>query len=162
MAGWLAEKEALYGSLPESVVYDLFQNLDKATARNCRMLETKSILKDGQTLLVILEHPPDEGVGDATYEIPLPASENGEKLVLRFGTCFSAPTTNGVRFAVLVDDKEVWSSEQKDLAPVDHQLDLSSSAGKTISLTLRVDALGNGAYDGSCWVRPQIQTCVSE
>ena len=162
MAGWLAEKEALYGSLPENVVYDLFQNLDKATARNCRMLETKSILKDGQTLVVILEHPPDEGVGDATCEIPLPASKGGEKLVLRFGTCFSAPTTNGVRFAVLVDDKEVWSSEQKDLAPVDHQLDLSSLAGKTISLTLRVDALGNGAYDWSCWVRPQIQTCVSE
>ena len=118
MTEWLTEKKALYGRLPENVVYDLCQNLGRAKAKNCRMLETRSIQKNGQTLMVILEHPPDEGVGDATYEIPLPASKNGEKLVLRFGTCFSAPTTNGVRFAVLVDDKEVWSSEQKDLAPL--------------------------------------------
>lgn len=38
-----------------------------------------------------------------------------------------------------------------------HQLDLSGCAGKTISLTLRVDALGNGRYDGSSWVRPQME-----
>jgi hypothetical protein len=163
MAEWLAEKEALYGSLPENVVYDLYQNLSQAKAENCRMLETKSVKMDDETLLTILQHPPEnEGNGDATFEIPLPASKNGEKLVLQFGTCFDAPTANGVRFTVLVDGKELWSVEQKDLAPADHQLDLSGSAGKTISLTLRVDAMGNGAYDWSCWVRPQIQTRASD
>ena len=163
MAEWLAEKEALYGRLPENVVYDLYQNLSQAKAENCRMLETKSVKMDDETLLTILQHPPEnEGNGDATFEIPLPASKSGEKLVLQFGTCFDAPTANGVRFTVLVDGKELWSVEQKDLAPADHQLDLSGSAGKTISLTLRVDAMGNGAYDWSCWVRPQIQTRASD
>jgi hypothetical protein len=57
---------------------------------------------------------------------------------------------------VLVDGKKVWTGEQKDMAPVDHSVDLSAWAGKTIALTLRVDALGNGAYDWSCWVRPQV------
>jgi hypothetical protein len=158
MAEWLAERDALYGRLPENVVYDLYQNLSRAKAENCRMFEAKSVKKDGATLLTLLQHPPDEGLGDATFEIPLPALENGKKLILRFGTCFSDPTANGVGFTVLVDGKEVWSVEQKDLAPADHQVDLSGSAGKTISLTLRVDALGNGAYDWSCWVRPQVQT----
>jgi len=156
IAGWLAEKEAVYGRLPEGVVYDLYQNIDKARTENCRMFKRTSVEKDGQALLVILEHPPTEGVGDATYKISLPAEENGKKLVLRFGTCFSESTANGVRFAVLVDGKEVWSAEQKDLAPVDRQLDLSGWAGKTIALTLRVDAMGDDAYDWSCWVRPQI------
>ena len=155
MAGWLAEKEALFGRLPENIVYDLYQNVGAAKVENCPKFEVKAVKKDDRMLPAILQHPPNEGVGTATYEIPLP--ENGKKLVLRFGTGFREPTTNGVEFAILVDGKEVWSSEQKDLAPVDHQLDLSGSAGKTISLTLRVDALGDAAYDWSCWVRPQIQ-----
>ncbi len=170
MAGWLAEKEALYGRLPKNVVYDLFQNSRGAKVENCQIFETTSIQEvapvreaifprnDSQMFLGILQHPPAAGVGDATYEVSLPAHKNGEKLVLRFGTCFKAPTANGVRFAVLVDGNAVWSGEQKDLAPVDHQLDLSSWAGKTILLTLRVDAMGDAAYDHSCWVRPQIQT----
>ena len=162
MAGWLAEKEALYGRLPENVVYDLYQNLTQARIENCRMFKRTSIEHDGQTLLSILEHPPKAGVGDATYKIPLPVLENGKKLVLRFGTCFNAATVNGVRFAVLVDGQEIWSGEQKELLPADHQLDLSGWAGKMISLTLRVDAMGNDAYDWSCWLRPQVETVAAK
>ena len=158
MAGWIAEKEGLYGSLPENVVHDLYKSLETAKPENCRMLEAKSISKDGETLLVILHHPPGEGVGDVTYKLPLPALQGGKKLTFKFGTCFSAPTANGVRFTTLLDGKELWSGEQKDQAPRDHQLDLSSWAGKTVSLTLRVDAIdGDDAYDWSCWVHPQIE-----
>jgi hypothetical protein len=92
IAGWLAEKEAVYGRLPENVVYDLYQNLGSARTENCRMFKRTSVDQDGKTLLCILEHPPGEGVGEATYKIPLPAPENGKKLVLQFGTCFSKPT----------------------------------------------------------------------
>lgn len=156
MPGWLAEMEALYGRLPEDVVYDLYQNLDRAETENCRMFERKSVEREGETFIVLLQHPPDTGLGDATYEVPLPALESGKKLALRFGTCFRERTANGVGFTVLVDGKKVWTGEQKDMAPVDHSVDLSAWAGKTIALTLRVDALGNGAYDWSCWVRPQV------
>jgi hypothetical protein len=157
MAGWLAEMEALYGRLPENVVYDLYQNLDHAKTENCRMFERKSVERDGGTFIVLLQHPPDEGLGDATYQVPLPTLESGKKLALRFSTCFREATANGVGFTILVDGKEVWSGEQKEMAPVEHSVDLSGWAGKTIALTLRVDALGNGAYDWSCWVRPQIE-----
>jgi len=154
--GWLAEKEAQYARLPENVVYDLYQNFGKAKVENCRMFEKKSVRNDDETLLTILQHPQEEGVGDATYEIPLPRLENEKELLLHFRTCFKEPTANGVRFAILVNGQEVWSSEQKKLAPENHELDFSGWAGKTISLTLRVDAMGDGSYDWSCWVRPQI------
>jgi hypothetical protein len=157
MAGWLAEKDALLGPLPDNVVYDLYQNLGAAKAENCQMFEVKSIKKGDRMIPAIVQHPAREGLGNATYEIPLPALDNGKKLVLEYGTGFREPTANGVLFTILVDGTEVWSSKQEQLEPIDHHLDLSAWAGRTIALTLRVDALGNAAYDWSCWVRPQIQ-----
>ena len=157
MAGWLAEKEALYGRLPENVVYDLFRNVSTAKAENCHKFEVKTIKQDDKMIPAVLQHPPNEGLGEATFEIPLPALQNGQKLVFRFGTGFREPTKNGVRFAILVAGDPIWTIEQKELAPVDHQLDLSRWAGRTIALTLLVDALGNAEYDWSCWVRPQIE-----
>ena len=157
MAGWLAEKEALYGRLPENVVYDLFRNVSTAKSENCHKFEVKTIKQDDKMIPAVLQHPPNEGLGEATFEIPLPALQKGQKLVFRFGTGFREPTKNGVRFAILVAGDPIWTIEQKELAPVDHQLDLSRWAGKTIPLTLLVDALGNAEYDWSCWVRPQIE-----
>jgi len=156
MPQWLTEKEAQYGPLPAGVVYDLYQSFDQAKAENCRKFERRSTEQDGQTLVVLLQHPPDAGNGNATFEIPLPALETGKKLVLRLGTCFTRQTENGVRFTVLAEGDEVWSVEQKELAAGNHEIDLSSRAGKTISLTLRVNAMDNSANDWSCWVRPQI------
>ena len=154
---WIAEKEVRYGPLPEGVVYDLYQSLDQAKAENCRKFERRSTEHDEQKLFVLLQHPADKGNGDATFEVPLPALESGQKLVLGLGTCFTRATENGVRFTVLADGQEAWSSEQQDLAPVDHEVDLSGWAGKTIPLTLRVNAMDNSANDWSCWVHPQIQ-----
>ena len=165
MPGWLACQDALYGPLPKNVVYDLYKNLGEAKTETCRMFKRDfARLDDGKNdgrandkaVAVLLQHPPDKGLANATYEIPLPALEDGKKLVFQFGTCFTQPTANGVRFTVLVDGKELWSEEQKEVAAVNHQLDLSDQAGRKIALTLRVDALGNGAYDWSCWILPQI------
>jgi len=156
MSAWLAEKQALFGALPENVVYDLFQNVGAATHENNYKFEVNAVKKGDGMVPAILQHPPNEGIGTAAWEIQLPALENGKKLVLRFGTGFREPTTNGVGFTILIDGKEVWSTEQKDLEPVDHEIDVSDWAGKTLRLSLHVDALGNGEYDWSGWVRPQI------
>lgn len=156
MPGWLAGMEARYGQLSESVVYDLYLHLSQAQRANCRDWRPATIEKDGRTLLTIFQHPPAEGDGDATFVIDLPAPKPGEKLVMHFGTGFSGPTADGVRFAVLVDGSEVWSATQKDLPPADHEVDLSAWAGRSIKLTLRVNAVGNDTYDWANWVRPQI------
>jgi len=96
----------------------------------------------------ILQHPPEAGVGDATFEIPLPALERGKKLVLSSSTCFSQPRANGVRFAVLVSGHEVWSGEQKDLVPADLQLDLSSSTSPARPLQLDLSSSTSPAGPG--------------
>jgi len=165
MPGWLACQEALYGRLPENVVYDLYKNIGEAKTETCRMFKrdffmTQDAVDDGKDeregFAVIVQHPPEEGVANATFEIALPDLQKGKKLVLQFATCFTQPTANGVGFTVLVNDKELWSEEQKERPPVKRRVDLSGWAGQTIALTLRTDALGNGAYDWSCWVLPQV------
>jgi len=156
MPAWVAEMEARYAAVPESLVYDLYLQMGQAKRENCLDWRAATIEKDGRAVLSIFHHPPAQGHGDATYDIPLPALSAGEKLVLRFAIGFTCATDDGVRFAILVDGGEVWGATQKELAAVDHALDLSAWAGKSVKLTLRVDALGNEKYDWANWARPQI------
>ena len=156
MRGWLAEMEARYGQLPKHVVYDLYLNIGQAKCENCADWRASAIERDGRSMLTIFQHPRAQGHGDATYEIRLPTVEQGERLVLRYATGFTGPTADGVRFAVLVDGAEVWTTTQKEIPPADHEVNLSAWAGRAIRLTLRVDALGNDTYDWANWVRPQI------
>lgn len=156
MAGWLAEMEARYGPVPEALVYDLYLHQGQARRQNCLDWRPETIQQEGHTLLSLFHHPPAQGPADATYEVPLPELEEGKKLVLRFATGLTGPTEDGVRFALVVNGREVWYKTQKELPPVDHAVDLSAWAGETISLTLRVEALGNERYDWAHWVRPQV------
>jgi hypothetical protein len=150
------EKDAWFGPIPPNLVYDVYQNINQAKRENCLDWRTDSIQKDGRALLTIFHHPPEKGVGDATFEIPLPVLKENDRLTLRFGTAFTGPTANGVRFSVLVNGKEAWTTTQKELPPVEREVDLSAWAGKTIQLTLRVDGLGNIQHDWANWVRPQV------
>ena len=90
-----------------------------------------------------------------------------------FGTVITEKTTDGVRFCVDVNDKEVWSetktghilsgpnSAQDSIMPdndaySDHRIDLSEYAGKAIDLTLKVNALRDNSYDWATWLEPMI------
>ena len=177
MANFLNEKAAIYAPLPTNVVYDFYRNISEAKTENCGVgrqaisgvPKPKRLLPESigekvarDTLLVVTQSAPLTGVGDATSEVRLPPLKDGNKLVLKWDTCFSRKPGEGkgARFAVLIDGKEAWSGEQKERLPVAHSLDLSQWAGKTISLTLRVNALGTDPSKGkpprSCWGRPQI------
>jgi hypothetical protein len=156
MDGWLAEMAARHVKPLESAVYDLYLNLSKAKRTNCADWRGSTIKKGDKTCPSIFQHPPAQGQGDATFDVPLPAVKPGQKLTLRFATGFSGPTTNGVRFAILIDDTEVWSVTQRTLPPVDRTIDLTAHAGKRIRLTLRVNGLGDTAHDWANWVRPWI------
>ena len=156
LSGWLAQMQAKFGKLADAIVYDLYLNMGQAKRVNC-MDWRGEVVKDGdKTRLSIFQHPPAAGHGDATYEIPLPVAKSGERLVLRFATAFTGPTANGVRFEILVDDARAWSATQKTSPPIEREVDLTRHAGKTIRLTLRVDALADTAHDWANWVRPQI------
>lgn len=169
---WLAQIEAEYGVLEEGVLYSLLSEKPVETV-NCDDWRLNSVEREGRHVATILHHPPAEGDGTATFELKLPANE---KTTLTFATVIAAPTVDGVRFSILVDEKEVWSETKTLFLPLktadektghegilptqdpfaDHRVDLSDYAGQTIRLTLCVNALSDSDYDWANWVRPQI------
>lgn len=174
MASWISLIDARYAPLPKNVVYDLLR-VEKAKCENCRDWRNSSVERDGRMLRTIFHHPLDGGGdSDAIYAIDLPKLDPGKKLVFRFGTVISAPTTNGVRYTVLVDGKELWSVTHAahagtkaageghaailpDAKPFgDYELELSEWAGKRINLALRVNGLGDTTYDWSHWIEPRV------
>ena len=112
---------------------------------------------DGRRYPTIFHHPPGRGgTSDATFTIALPPARPGRRIVFRFGTVVTAKSEDGVGFAVLVDGQQAWSGKQAAGDAVDRAVDLTAHAGRTVRLTLRVDALGNGAHDWANWLRPLI------
>jgi hypothetical protein len=147
---------------PDTVVYSLLDHADEAKVANSldwRQEWTKGT--DGRAYPGLFHHPPApaQGVSDAAFSIPLPPSQPGQRLALHFGTVVSGPTHDGVRMSILVADRELWSETQATPnQPADHALDLAAFAGQTITLVLRVDALGDNIGDWAIWLRPVVLT----
>ena len=136
----------------------LVDHVADAVISNCADWRQSSMEIGGQKQPTIFQHPPAEGDGDASFRITLPPIVAGQRIVFQFATAFSGPTENGARFVVLVDGKERFRAEQTTVAPIDRTVDLTDQAGKTITLTLRINALGNTAYDWANWVEPRLKT----
>ena len=174
-AGWVLEMDARFAPAPKGMIFDLTRT-DRATTKNCADWRTSNVQREGRLLRTVFQHPDGRSNGDATYEVSLPALTKGQKLLMRFATVITQRTQDGVRFAVLVNDSELWSEVRAEsLSPTpaeaqsahgeilpghkpfsDHALDLSQYAGRTIRLTLRVHALANNSNDWANWVEPRI------
>ncbi len=172
---WIVEMDAAHSPLAPGVVFDL-AHAGRAKTDNCFAWQATTVEKSGRTLRGVLQHPNREGDATAVYEVPLPLIAEGEKLLLKFGTVVTQKSANGVRFSVVVDCSEKWNetkttyllppdeaakTAQDAILPgqspfSDHLVDLSGSAGKTIELTLRVNALGDHNHDWATWVEPRI------
>jgi len=153
MGGWLEEKRARYAGLAANVVCDLYLDMAQAERENVLDWRPATVPDGGRNLLSIFQHPMAEGPGDATYHLALPA---GRRLTLRFATALTAASTDGVRFAVVVEGKEIWSEIQTTQPPIKRELDLTPWAGRTMRLALRVSAGASNTYDWANWVRPQV------
>jgi hypothetical protein len=171
---WIANMDNRFRPLPKNTVFDLLQ-IDKATVNNCADWRNSGVTRNGRTLPTIYQHP-KEGDADASYTINLPKAAKDKKLVMRFGTVVTNKSDDGVKFSVLVDGKELWNLTQMSyLAPAgsesksaqssimpnqpifkDTILDLTQYAGKTITLTLRVNPIGGIANDWANWIEPRI------
>jgi hypothetical protein len=142
---------------PSLLVFDLCAHLHDATVLRCLDWRPEFVEIDGHMCPSIFQHPPAKGYGDATYTIKLPSPKPGHKLIMRFGTAFTAQTDDGVRFCVLANGVEKWAAIQRTVPPVNHVIDLSDMSGQTIALTLRVDSLKNPIRDWANWVCPIIE-----
>jgi hypothetical protein len=144
----------------ESIVVNLLDNMATASVTNCLAWRfTWAENQDGLLCPALLHHPlaPDKPPSEAVYHIALPRLPAGRKLVLRFGTTITGPTHDGVTMAVVVNDQVLWTESQLHTGqPRGAAVDLSSYAGQSIRLALRVDARGNNAGDWSHWLQPVI------
>ena len=144
----------------DALVYDFVSHLRDAKREGFEVeaaLRMEMVVRAaGWLAKALFHHPPTEGVSDATFEVALPKTDGERRLLMRFDTMFAAETANGTRFAVLVDGDEVWHTVQSDEEPVSHEIDLTPWAGRTVAVTLRMDALGDTSYDWAQWVQPVV------
>ncbi len=173
--GWVLEMDARFAPAPQGMVFDLMR-IDRAKVENCADWRTNSVRRGGRLVRAIFQHPDGVTDGDATYEVSLPALPDAKRLVMKFATVISNRTQDGARFSVLVNGDELWHETKTTFIPADaveaqsahdgilpgrdpfsdHVLDLSSYAGQTIRLTLRVHALANNANDWANWLEPRV------
>ena len=152
MRQWLEQMEAKFSDPEPPVVFDLYAHMDEARLKDCLVWRADRIERDGEDTLSMFHHPPEHGFATAEYDIELPEGA----LALEFGTGFTAPTADGVRFAVLVNGEEIWGEEQRTLPVIDRTLDLGPWSGSRVSLTLKVDGLTNMSFDWAHWVHPRV------
>ncbi|MBI2300204.1 MAG: hypothetical protein HYU66_14875, partial [Armatimonadetes bacterium] len=144
---------------PAQTVCNLMDGMSEATVTNC--LDWRPAWADGpdgRLYPTIFQHPPapEKGFGEATWRITLPAAK-GRRLVLRLGTVVTGPTDDGVRMAVLVEGRGLWSTVQaKQGQPQMAAIELTAYARRTIALTLRVEARANVTGDWANWLRPVV------
>ena len=153
---WLSGMEALYAEMDESVVLDLCLAMGSAELADCRDWRRATVLHEGVPQASLFQHPPGEGQARATYSVTLPDCPAGGRLSLSFRTAITAPSDDGVRFSARLDDEQVWSHTQTAQPCVPHTIDLTAFAGKTLSLTLCTEAIGNDTHDWANWVRPRV------
>ena len=174
---WIVEMDAAHSPLPQGVLFDL-THIGAATTENCFAWQVTTVQRNGKERRAVLEHPNKEGDATATYEIALPAIDAAKpaKLALEFGAVITNKSTNGVRFSVKVDGGDIWSEIKTTFLPppddsvkqaqdaimpgkdpfTDHSIDLTRYAGRSIELTLCVNALGDHNFDWATWVEPRV------
>lgn len=171
-APWIAEMEERYGPKPKDIVVDL-THTGSAQTENCADFRVATVQHRGRAVRSVFQHPIPGKNCDATYEVELPAAT---RLTMKFGTVITNRSTDGVRYSVLANGKELWNetktvflspepaaqkTAQDNILPHQdpfsfHTLDLSAYAGQKIQLTLRVNALAEGAFDWANWLEPKI------
>ncbi|MFK7790855.1 MAG: DUF5722 domain-containing protein [Phycisphaeraceae bacterium] len=139
-----------------SVLFDLTKSLNKAKLANALAVRQKIVnLPDGGFVEAILLHPkqPESPNATALFEVKLPKQS---KPVFRFKTYREKTQGDGVVFRVRVDDAILFQKTVEDQAMLEHSIDLSKYAGKTIQLTLEVGPRRNNNYDSALWLNPAI------
>ncbi len=143
-----------------TTLHDLIDHFGEAKATNAQW----SRLGDGEPSRIEL-HP--SGTGDAVLAFPpvrLSAVQPGENLRLITSFGFSPGTklddpenpSNGVRFSIRVDGKEVAQSHHHAGSWIYQNVDLSEHAGKSVGISLVTNAEGNTNWDHAAFRRPVI------
>lgn len=141
----------------ERVVFAFHRHLDEAELEGVPALQPAIVVREGGFAAhAFQQHPPAEGEGRATWRLELPGPAAAEKLKLVFDTAFTSRLAQGGRFAIEIDGERVFSTDQRAIEPVGHEVDLTRFGGQPIEITFITDALGRVNYAWAHWVRPRI------
>ncbi|MDF1862525.1 MAG: sulfatase, partial [Verrucomicrobiales bacterium] len=144
---------------------DLQEQFRRA-AKSSPQIREEPLTADGRTLEGIFQHAEAPGSPLATIRYPafqLPAVGNGiDKIELRFligfkdGESFVKAQSDGCRFLISANGKEVFGKEYAKQAWQPHSIDLTEFSGTEVTLQLQVDPLKNSAADWASWAKPRL------
>jgi hypothetical protein len=110
----------------------------------------------------LFEHPLNtEKPARVNYRIDLPATKNGELLLLAFEIALSdgiklGSGEDGVRFAIEVSGRTAFEQVVHEARWSSHAIDLTALAGQRVPIALLVDGLRNTSYDWALWGNPRV------
>ncbi|MEO8425506.1 MAG: CARDB domain-containing protein [Verrucomicrobiota bacterium] len=161
--GFISKPEAVPSA---EVVADLLETFDPTLAREVLSCEIRRpATASGVKKSALFEHPlAVDKEARVEYKLTLPANESGDRLLLAFelalsdGIDFNKPgiVVDGVRFAVEVDGERLFEQEWKEIRWQAFAIDLNPFAGRSIKLTLIVEAIGTTNFDWALWGIPRV------
>ena len=142
----------------DGIVYNFIENMHQAKLINVDDFRAESVIRAAGWLApAIFQHPTLPNVpADAVFMVDLTKEDEHTKLLLIFETVLTAESEDGVRFAVLVNDIEIWGAEQYEQDAKRYEINLSEHVGGYIKVTLRIEPFENTSYDWANWVMPLI------
>jgi hypothetical protein len=143
----------------EDTVFDFFRQISDAAVDRALAFHPEYMLKAGGWQVPgIYHHPRNDGPTTARWTVELPTLDEGERLMLEFATALrSARSTDGVVFAIAVEQEALFSREQQAPEMVERSIDISRWAGRTVEFLFSVDPRASNDYDQSLWVEPRIR-----
>ncbi|MEM9752281.1 MAG: DUF5722 domain-containing protein [Planctomycetota bacterium] len=140
----------------KDVLFNLINLALEAEQENVMNISDRIIpLANGGIARGLFLHPPrpDVGVASATFTIELPQRTG---LGFVFQTHVDDKTKDGVIFSVEVDGKTRIRRDATNSRLQDHRISLAKYAGKTVTISLKVDPKSNNNHDWATFVSPLI------
>ena len=140
----------------DKVVYDFVQKRESALKENVQNIARKLVGPEDEIQRPgLLQHPMPKGLGRLSFEVEIPAENEGDCLLV-FEALLNHPKSTGAGFAVEVEGKEVFGKSLKAEEKVPAEFSLNPWRGQKVRICWIVDALRDPAYDWATWVAPRI------
>jgi len=108
---------------------------------------------DRESELAILHHPQNSGPTTAEFQLEV----SGEQpLVFAFDVMRMDARGDGVEYSASVDGHPIWQEVRRTAKRESYQIPLPQSVEGKLRLSLKIDPLGNSAYDQALWISPRI------
>lgn len=147
-----------------TVLYDFADRYPDAKITNLMSSRVGNARAGQQSKRGLFVHPSSSGDAVAQYSVALPSTEKDERLVLAFSAGLNEGIRtddpkhpfDGVAFSVKLNGAQEFSAELAESRWIEHAVDLTAMAGKTIKIEFITNPRENSSYDWAVWGDPKI------